>query len=105
MIKISHFSNHNSEIKGNGPLQLSLYSQNQPLSNVKQPANVSNKLNFEAEQKIETFKASLSQAPIMEAKQLCLQIVNDRPFLMENPEISSTVTLQKAGWFNEEIYF
>lgn len=23
---------------------------------------------------------------------------------MENPEILSTVTLQKAGWFNEEIF-
>lgn len=42
-----------------------------------------NKLSFEAEQKIEKFKASLSQAPIMEAKQLHLQILNDRSFLME----------------------
>lgn len=41
----------------------------------------------------------------MEAKQLYLQVLNDRTFLMENPEISITVTLQKAGWFNEEIYF
>lgn len=65
---------------------------------------VFNKLSFEAEQKIEKFKTSLSQAPIMEAKRLYLQILNDRSFLMENPEILSTVTLQKAGWFNEEIY-
>lgn len=71
---------------------------------VKQPANVFNKLSFEAEQKIEKFKTSLSQAPIMEAKRLYLQILNDRSFLMENPEILNTVTLQKAGWFNEEIY-
>lgn len=53
------------------------------------------------EQKAET---SPSQAPIMEAKQLYLQILNDRSFPMENPEILSTVTLQKAGWFNEEIF-
>lgn len=71
---------------------------------VKQPANVFNKLSFEAEQKTEKFKTSLSQAPIMEAKRLYLQILNDRSFLMENPEILNTVTLQKAGWFNEEIY-
>lgn len=42
-----------------------------------------NKLSYEAEQKIEKFKASLSQAPITEAKQLYLQILNDRSFLME----------------------
>ena len=40
----------------------------------------------------------------MEAKQLYLQILVDRSFLMENPEILSTVTLQKSGWFNEEIF-
>lgn len=72
---------------------------------MKQPADVFNKLSVEAEPKIEKFKTSLSQAPIMEAKQLYLQILNDRSFLMENPEILRTVTLQKAGWFHEEIYF
>lgn len=71
---------------------------------VKQPANVFNKLIIEAEPKIEKFKTSLSQAPIIEAKQLYLQIL-DRSFLTEIPEILSIVTLQKAGWFNEEIYF
>lgn len=71
---------------------------------VKQPANVF-KLIIEAEPKIEKFKTSLSQAPIIEAKQLYLQILNDRSFLTEIPEILSIVTLQKAGWFNEEIYF
>lgn len=72
---------------------------------VKQPANVFNKLIIEAEPKIEKFKTSLSQAPIIEAKQFYLQILNDRSFLMEIPEILSIVTLQKAGWFNEEMYF
>lgn len=36
---------------------------------------------------------------------LNLQVLHDRSLLMENPEISIIVTLQKAGWFNEEIYF
>lgn len=33
-----------------------------------------------------------------------MQILNKQNFLSVNPEIFSTVTLQKAGWFNEEIY-
>lgn len=57
------------------------------------------------EQKIEKLKTSVSQAPIMEAKQLYLKFLLTGLSLMENPEILSTVTLQKAGWFNEETYF
>lgn len=56
-----------------------------------------------SEPKTENDKTFPSQAPIMEAKQLYLQI-HDRSFLMESPEIVSTVTLQKAGWFNKEIF-
>lgn len=59
---------------------------------LKQSTNVFNKWSFETEQKIEKLKTFLSQAPIMEAKQLHLQILNDRSFLMENPEILSNVT-------------
>lgn len=40
----------------------------------------------------------------MEAKQLYLQILVDRPFLRKILRFLSTVTLQKAGWFNEEIF-
>lgn len=68
---------------------------------VKGSVNVLSKLSTEVNQKQKT-KTSPSQAPIMEAKQLYLQILNDRTFLKENPEMLSTVTLQKAGWFNEE---
>lgn len=60
---------------------------------LKQSANVFNKWSFETEQKIEKLKTFLYQASIMEAKQLHLQILNDRSFLMENPEILSNVTL------------
>lgn len=73
------------------------------LAMVKWSANVLSKLSTEVNQEQKT-ETSPSQAPIMEAKQLYLQILNDRSFLMENPEILNTVTLQKAGWFNEEIF-
>ena len=102
MIKTGHFSNHNSETT---EMFKPILVKNLHSSNGETACKyVFNKLSFEAEQKQKNVKP-LSQAPIMEVKQLYLQVLNDRSFLMENPEISITVTLQKAGWFNEEIYF
>lgn len=67
MIKISHFSNHDFK-----KVEIKLISSKFSIQAViKELAKCFNKLRFEAEQKIEKFKTSLSQAP-MEAKQLII---------------------------------
>lgn len=63
---------------------------------VKQPANVFNKRIIEAKPKTEKFKTSLSRAPIIEAKQLYLQILKDRSFLVEIPEIFKQCVLTEG---------